>query len=382
MIPYGRQDIRQEDIEAVVEALKSDYLTTGPLVEKFEEKLCEISGAKFAVVCSNATNGLHLACKALGLEKGAKGITSAITFLASANCMEYCDLQVDFLDINPSTYCMPAEKLEEYCKIAGAPQLVIPVSFAGLTGELPQIWNLAKQYGMKVIEDAAHSIGSSYQFEGKSYQSGSCTHSDLAVYSFHPVKNITTGEGGAVLTNDSELAEKVRLLRSHNMQRNVDPAQPWYYEMQNPGFNYRLTDIQAALGISQLNRLQEIKAQRNEIVRQYNSAFRDLTEITTPDYPQDQHPCPHIYPILVKSGAARRRELQSLLLENEVGTQVHYFPVHLQPYYSKKYGYSVGKCPVAEQYYEQTLSLPLFAALGAEQVEKIISLVREFFSEE
>ena len=320
-IPYSRQSISEEDINAVVEVLRSDWLTQGPKVREFEEALAHECGAKHCVVVANGTMALHLACLALGVGPGDLGITSPITFLASANCIAYCGGRVDFADIDPTTLCLSPERVEEYCKTVAVPKVVIPVDFAGVPADLPSFKKLSEKYGFKLIEDAAHSLGSTYQHEGRTYACGSCAHTDLAILSFHPVKTITTGEGGAVLTNDDALADKLQVLASHGVVRDPsrfvnDPSSfaaasnlqpptssnlhlssasnlqpptsnclPYYYEMQSLGFNARITDIQCALGLSQLKRLKEFKAKRQEIVRLYNDAFKDLAENGTVTLP-------------------------------------------------------------------------------------------------
>ncbi|MEI6315645.1 MAG: aminotransferase class I/II-fold pyridoxal phosphate-dependent enzyme, partial [Syntrophus sp. (in: bacteria)] len=259
-ISYGHQSVSEEDIEAVAEVLRSPFLTTGPVAAEFESSLCELTGAKHAIVCSNGTTALHLACLGLGIAKDDLGITSPITFLASANCVEFCGGRSDFVDIDPETLCLSPVKLEAYCKNVAVPKVVIPVDFAGVPADLPTIHTLSKKYGFRTIEDAAHSIGSSYEFDGHQISCGACVHSDLAIFSFHPVKTITCGEGGAVMTNDDKMAERIRLMRSHGIERRIDLLTkndgPWYHEMTDLSYNCRITDFQCALGKSQLKRLQ------------------------------------------------------------------------------------------------------------------------------
>ena len=254
-IPYGRQSIDDDDVYSVVKTLRSEFLTTGPNVEEFESGLCELTGAKHAIACSNGTAALHLACLALGIGENSLCVTSPITFLSSANCVEFCNGRVDFIDIDPNTLCLSSDRLEEYCQDVAVPDLVIPVDFAGVPADLPAKKALADKYGFKIIEDAAHSIGSTYTHNGTTYHCGGCAHSDMAIFSFHPVKTVTTGEGGAVLTNDDEMAEKIRQMRSHGIMRDSDLSGrndgPWYYEMADLNFNSRITDFQCALGKSQ-----------------------------------------------------------------------------------------------------------------------------------
>lgn len=286
MIPYGRQTIDDSDKKAVMDILDSDFLTCGPAVEAFEIKLCEVTGAKYAVACANGTAALHLACMALGIKKGDLGITSPITFLASANCVEFCGGSIDFVDIDSDTLCISVSGIEQYCKNGKRPAVVIPVDFAGVLADLPAIWDLAKTFGFKVIEDAAHALGSTYTHKGDTFQCGSCAHSDLAIFSFHPVKTITTGEGGAIVTNDEALAQRLRLLRNHGMTK--DPSVltrndgAWYYEMHELGYNYRITDIQCALGLSQMDKLDAFKKRRQEIVKCYNDHFKSNEQLILP----------------------------------------------------------------------------------------------------
>jgi UDP-4-amino-4,6-dideoxy-N-acetyl-beta-L-altrosamine transaminase len=379
MIPYGRQSISQHDIDAVARVLESDFLTTGPAVAAFEQKLCDLTGAKYAVACSNGTTALHLACLALDIGKDDLGVTSPITFLASANCIEFCGGKVDFVDIDPKRLCLSPEKLEEYCATVAVPKVVIPVDFAGVPADLPAIHALSKRFGFRTIEDAAHSLGSTYAKDGKTYQCGSCAHSDLAIFSFHPVKTITTGEGGAVLTNDKQLAEKLILFRSHGMTK--DPKiitrndGPWYYEMHELGYNYRITDIQCGLGLSQLNRLDEFKKRRQEIVRMYNTNFSDKPGLLLPPWPADTDPCFHLYPIRFKAGSKMRLRAFEELKKQDIHAQVHYMPVYWQPYYRDKYGYAPGKCPMSEKYYEGCLSLPLYPGMSDEDAQAVIDTV-------
>ncbi len=375
MIPYGRQHITNDDIASVVAVLKSDYLTTGPLVTAFENALSRLTGAKHVVVCSNGTTALHLACLSLGICKGELGVTSPITFLASANCIEYCGGHADFTDINPESLCLDPNALEEYCKSGNIPKVVIPVSYAGIPADLPAIKALSGKYGFKIIEDAAHAIGSTYKFKGKTFQSGSCAHSDLAVFSFHPVKTITTGEGGAVLTNSDKLAERLRRLRSHGMAKDIPIAKkaPWYYEMPEIGFNYRITDIQCALGLSQVKRIARIKKERQALVKTYNKAFQRMAGFITPPWPKGTSPCYHLYPVQFTGGERVRSAVYNALLKAGIQSQVHYIPVYWQPYYAKKYGYKIGMCPNAENYYRGCLSLPLFPGLTAFLQKKVIS---------
>lgn len=381
-IPYGRQTVSEEDIQAVCRALREDLLTTGPLVNEFERRLCEITGAGYAVACSSGTAALHIACMAMDVSKGDVGLTSPISFLASANCIEYCGARADFVDIDPDSLCISPGNLEAYCRTHGVPKVVIPVSFAGTAQDLPAIYALGKQYGFRVIEDAAHALGSVYSSDGQTHSCGSCAHSDMAVFSFHPVKTVTSGEGGAVMTNDPVLAAKLRQLRNHGVARGAaldsDPARnaeddgPWYYEMEELGYNYRITDFQSALGISQLNKLETFREQRRMIAGKYNEAFKGIDALILPPSGLETDACPHLYPIQFSGGPPVRKFVYHHLKEKKIFTQVHYIPIYRQPYYSQKYQYAKGRCPAAETYYSRCLSLPLFPAMSPKEVCRVI----------
>ncbi len=374
-LPYGCQNLDNRDIEAVTDVLNSSFLTTGPSVEAFETELCQLTGAEYAVVCSNGTAALHLACMAAGVSNLDLGVTSPISFLASANCIEYCKGQVDFIDIDPVSLCLSLDALDLYCREKNIPKIVIPVDFAGTPADLSGMKLLSEKYGFLLIEDAAHALGSTYESEGKSYACGSCVHTDMAIFSFHPVKTVTTGEGGAVMTNDATLANRLRKLRNHGMDRDKDTlAQQggWYYEMTGLGFNYRLTDIQCALGISQIAKLEEFKKKRQRIVSEYNNAFCNRDDLILPPKDLQANACPHLYPIRIKKGDILRRKVYEKLREDHIFCQIHYIPIYWQPYYVEKYGYKKGKCPIAETYYDQTLSLPLFPGMTESDVERVI----------
>ena len=375
ILNYGRQSVDDRDISAVADALETDYLTTGPRVEAFEAMLCEITGAEHCIACANGTAALHLACLALNVGKGDVGLTSPISFLASANCIEYCGGRADFIDIDPGTLCLCPQQLDLYCRENKPPKVVIPVDFAGLGADLAAIAELSKKHGFSLVEDAAHALGSFYQAEGERYACGSCTHTDLAVFSFHPVKTITTGEGGAVMTNDRSLAERVRCLRNHGMVRHDALLQQhggWAYEMSSLGFNYRITDIQCALGVSQLSRLDRFTNRRRQIVSMYNHAFSKHDNLVLPHQDLALNACPHLYPIRLKDGAAKRRQVYERLKADNIFCQVHYIPIYFQPYYADKYGYAKGRCPQAERYYSQALSLPLFPAMSDRDALRVI----------
>lgn len=380
-IPYGRQSISDQDIKAVASVLKSDWLTQGPLVDQFEEAIANYCGAKQAVAVSNGTAALHIACLALGVGEGDFVWTSPNTFVASANCALYCGAQVDFVDICPDTYNLSvdklAEKLEQAEKLGKLPKVVIPVHFSGQSCDMQGIKALADRYGFKIIEDASHAIGGTYQ-GGKI---GSCQYSDITVFSFHPVKVVTSGEGGMCLTNDEELARKLKLFRTHGITK--DPAQmttqdegAWYYEQIALGLNYRITDMQCALGLSQLNLLDEFVEKRNALARRYNEALADLP-LKLPLVTENNYSAFHLYMIQVLPEASlSRRELFDHLRANNIGVNVHYIPVHTQPYY-QKLGFKQGDFPCSEAYYSQAITLPLFPGLTNEGFDRITSVLHE-----
>lgn len=400
-IPYGRQSIDEHDIQAVVDVLRGDWLTCGPAVTQFEDVVREYIGVKHAIAVSNGTAALHLCCMALDIQPGDVGLTSPLTFLASANCIAYCGGHPDFVDVDPGSYCLSPARLEEYIGKNGVPKVVIPVDFAGVPADLPRIYELAKKHGFSVIEDAAHSIGSSYMHEGESVRCGACAHSDLAIFSFHPVKTVTAGEGGMVLTNDDTLAHRVRMLASHGMERdlsvfepwNIDSRTgslldakttadfssekaPWLYQQQALGYNYRITDIQCALGTSQFRKLDQIIKRRREIVARYQQAFEKNNALICPTCPSGSDPAYHLYVLRFEKGTdAVRVEACSTLRQNGIFAQVHYIPVYLQPWYQREYGYELGKCPETEAIYENCLSIPLYPSMHDEEVEKVIDII-------
>ena len=376
MIPYGRQNINDIDIASVIEILRSDWLTQGPVVEKFECALAGYVGATCAVGASNATAALHLACRALNLGPGDLLWTSPNTFLASANCALYCGASVDFVDIDPNTYNMCpialAEKLKNAEKIGQLPKIIIPVHFAGQSCDMKQIAALAKKYSCAVIEDASHAIGADYE----NTKVGSCLYSDITVFSFHPVKIITTGEGGMTTTNNENLAEKMRYLRSHGMTRNANhmtkPSEgAWYYQQIDLGYNYRLTDIQSALGLTQLTRIEAFIKRRRYLAHRYHQILADLP-ITLPLYHQLNKSSWHLYPIQVNE----RKKIFDLLRKNNIGVNVHYIPVHTQPHYQAM-GFKIGDFPNAEFYYSQAISLPMYFDLSDEDQDKVITVIKE-----
>lgn len=381
MIPYGKQYLSADDFASVHSALESPHLTVGPRIRQFEDALEKLTGAKHAIACANGTAALHLACLAAGIAAGDRVLTSPITFVASGNCAEFCGGLVDFIDIDPHTLCLSPTLLKRYCETGAIPTLVIPVDFAGVPAALPEIYELSRHHGFRVIEDAAHSIGSTYTHNGVEYQCGSCAHSDMAIFSFHPVKTVTTGEGGAVLTNDDELAQRLRSFRAHGIERAPERMTrwdgPWYYEMQSLGFNYRITDFQCALGLSQLTQLDNFKQKRAAIVDEYRAIFSHDTRLIVPELQADSSPCYHLFPLQFAEGPARRLDMYTHLLQRGIQTQVHYIPVYWHPYYKTKYGYPEGYCPAAEKYYSGCLSLPLYPAMSRPEIDHVVSCVLE-----
>lgn len=381
-IPYGRQDISEEDIQAVVEVLHSDWLTQGPAVPRFEKSVAEYCGVAHALAMNSATSALHMACLALGLGKDDVLWTSPITFVASANCGLYCGAKVDFVDIDPRTYNMSVaaltHKLEVADKQGKLPKVVVPVHFAGQSCEMREIKALADRYGFRIIEDASHAIGGKYLEE----PIGNCRYSDITIFSFHPVKIITTAEGGMALTNDAGLAAKMALLRSHGITR--DAAQmthasdgPWYYQQIELGYNYRMTDMQAALGTSQMSRLDEFVSRRHNIAVRYDELLAGLP-VTTPWQHPDSYSGLHLYPIRLKLGQITKthREIFDHLRAHDIGVNLHYIPVHTQPYY-QALGFKLGDFPEAEKYYSEAISLPIYSSFSEQQQNRVIQMLKE-----
>jgi UDP-4-amino-4,6-dideoxy-N-acetyl-beta-L-altrosamine transaminase len=377
MIPYGRQSIEQADIDAVVSVLQSDFLTQGPKVPLFEKNVSNYCYAKYAVALNSATSALHVACLALGLKNGDSLWTSPNTFVASANCGVYCGAKVDFVDIDPNTFNMCVNELEKKLEIAkqrdNLPKIVIPVHFAGQSCDMKRIHELSVEYGFKVIEDASHAIGAKYL--GKPV--GSCHYSDISIFSFHPVKIITTAEGGVALTNNRDLEEKMKLYRSHGVTRDsqymTKPSEgSWYYQQIDLGFNYRMTELQAALGISQMERLDEFVETRHELQKRYDMLLAGLP-LTCPYQSEDSYSALHLYPIQLELRKINKK--RSLIFERlragGIGVNIHYIPVHMQPYYQQM-GFKKGDFVNAEAYYEKAVSLPLFAGMTFEQQDQVV----------
>jgi UDP-4-amino-4,6-dideoxy-N-acetyl-beta-L-altrosamine transaminase len=381
MIPYGRQEITQADIEAVVSVLQSDFLTQGPQVPLFEEKVAQHVGAQHALALNSATSALHIACLALGLSPGDWLWTSPVTFVASANCGLYCGAQVDFVDIDPLTYNLCPQALErkliESEKTGKLPKVVVPVHLCGQPCDMAAIHALGQRYGFKIIEDASHAIGGKYKGEFI----GNGRYSDITVFSFHPVKIITTAEGGMALTNDAELANKMALLRSHGITRDAaqmthKPDGPWYYQQIDLGFNYRMTELQAALGVSQMTRLDQYVARRHELAARYDTLLADLP-ITRPWQHPDSYSGLHLYVIRLKLGQVGNTHLQvfDALRAQSIAVNLHYIPVHTQPYYQQM-GFKVGDFPEAERYYAEAISLPMFQTLTETQQKHVVAAVQ------
>jgi UDP-4-amino-4,6-dideoxy-N-acetyl-beta-L-altrosamine transaminase len=381
-IPYARQSISEADIEAVVEVLRSDWLTQGPGIARFEQVVAAYCGARNAVAVSNGTAALHLACLALELGPGELLWTSANTFAASANCARYCGADVDFVDIDPQTYNLSIPALE--AKLAQAqragrlPKILVPVHFGGQPCDMQAIGALAARYGFRVVEDASHAVGA----ECGSARIGACTHSDIAVFSFHPVKILTTGEGGMLLTNDAALARRLRLLRTHGITRDESEMSgvsegPWYYEQVALGYNYRMTDFQAALGESQMRRLEDFLARRRELARRYDGALSGLP-LSTPAEGPGGRSAWHLYVIQLdlEALAVSRRTVFERMRAGGVQVNVHYIPVHLQPYY-RRLGFKKGDFPASERFYERALSLPLHYGLSTADQDRVCGTLRE-----
>jgi UDP-4-amino-4,6-dideoxy-N-acetyl-beta-L-altrosamine transaminase len=379
-IPYGRQEITQADVDAVVGVLKSDYLTQGPMVPRFEEAVATYCGAGHALAVNSATSALHIACLALGLGPGDRLWTTPITFVASANCGLYCGAQVDFVDIDPRTYNMCPQALErkliEAERAGSLPKIVVPVHLCGQPCAMQAIHSLAQRFGFKIIEDASHAIGGKYRGE----PIGNCRYSDITVFSFHPVKIITSAEGGMTLTNDAKLAERMGLLRSHGITRDPalmtkEPDGPWYYQQVALGFNYRMTDLQAALGGSQMARLDDYVARRHHLAKRYDQLLSELPVITPWQHPNSYSGL-HLYVIRLKLDKIARshREVFEALRGQGVGVNLHYIPVHTQPYYQGM-GFSPGQFPEAERYYAEAISLPMFPTMSEAQQDRVINAV-------
>ena len=376
LLPYGHQWIDEEDIKAVIEVLRSDWITQGPKVAEFEKEFAKYVGARYAVAVNSGTAALHAACFAAQIEKGDEVITTPITFVASANCVLYQGGTPVFADIDADTLNIDPVEIKK--KITKKTKALIPVDFTGLPVDLEKILLIAKVNNLVIIEDASHALGATY----KGSKIGNI--SDMTIFSFHPVKHITTGEGGMITTNNKEYHERLKLFRTHGITKEKDKLLncdgPWYYEMQELGYNYRLTDFQCALGLSQLKKIDRIIQRRREIVKKYNCEFKDIPEIKIPQInPIDSNPAWHIYMIqlnLERLKVGRREIFEALRAEN-IGVNVHYIPIHLQPYYQKRFGYHLGDFPRAENYYSRAITLPIFPKMSDKDINNVIKAVKK-----
>ena len=382
MIPYGKQDINQADIASVIDVLQSNFLTQGPKVPLFEKTVAEYCGVDYGVAVNSATSALHIACLSLGLGAGDWLWTSPNSFVASSNCALYCGAKIDFVDIDMQTYNLSTSELEKKLiqakKEDRLPKVVVPVHFAGQACNMKKIHSLSKEYGFKIIEDASHAIGG--QYLGKPI--GGCQYSDITVFSFHPVKIITTAEGGLATTNSIKLAQRMSLFRSHGISRDKslmtsDPDGAWSYQQVDLGFNYRMTEMQAALGISQMHRLDEFVDKRHILQERYDLLLSDLP-IITPYQDKDSYSALHLYPIQLDLNrvSKNREQIFNSLRENDVGVNVHYIPIHTQPYYHQ-FGFREGDFPNSEAYYSAAITIPLFHAMTIEEQDKIVAMLRQ-----
>jgi len=382
LIPYGKQNVNEEDIRAVIKVLQSDYLTQGPQVPLFEKKVSKYCDAKYSIAVNSATSALHISCLALGLSQNDWLWTSPNSFVASANCGIYCGAKLDFVDIDPLTYNISIELLEKKLikakKLNKLPKILIPVHFAGQSCDMKRIFELSKKYGFKIIEDASHAIGGKYL----GMPIGHCCYSDITVFSFHPVKIITTAEGGVATTNSKKLAENMQLYRSHGITRDeskmiIESEGPWYYQQISLGFNYRMNDIQAALGLSQMQKLDKFVARRHELKKRYDFLLDGLP-IIRPYQNEDCYSALHLYPIQidVRKTIKSRSEVFNKLRENGIGVNVHYIPIHSQPFF-KKLGFKEGDFPNAEKYYDNAISMPIYSSMSDTQQDQVAKKMKK-----
>ncbi len=385
-LPYSRQNIDNRDIKSVIQVLKSDFITQGPNINKFEKEFAKYVGARYAVSCATGTAALHLSCLALGLNSKSSLLTSSITFVASANCAEFLGAKVYLTDVDKDTYCMCPTSLEKLLK-KNKIDVVVPVHMSGHSSDMKKIYRLKKKYNFKIIEDSCHALGGKYN----KYKIGSCKYSDVSTFSFHPVKPITTGEGGMITTNNKQIYEKLLIYRTHgiikdqkkflNKKNAFDKkiVNRWYYEMIDLGYNYRLTDIQSALGLSQLKKLDEFTVKRNKIAKRYDEGFKKNKNIITPKVNKNINHAYHLYTILInfKKIGKTRNEIMTELFNNKIGSQVLYIPVYEQPYYNKKYKFKIKNFKNSQNYYNQALSIPIFPDLKLKEQNYIIDFVNK-----
>jgi len=371
MLPYGHQWIDEEDIKAVAEVLRSDWITQGPQVDEFEKKVAEYCGIEFAVAMSSGTAALHAACSVAGISAGDEAVTTPITFAATANAVVYCGGRPAFADISEDTVNIDVHEIEK--RLTPRTKVILPVDFAGHPADLDEIMAIARSRKLIVIEDACHALGAEY----RGRKTGSVA--DMTVFSFHPVKHITTGEGGMVMTNSVEFYQRLKTFRQHGIVRGTHAGEPWYYEIPHPGYNFRLTDFQCALGISQLKRLDSFIARRREIAAKYNQAFAELKEIVTPAEEEFVKATYHIYVIQLRTEKLKvgRKEIFEALRAENIGVNVHYLPVHLHPFYQNEFGYRQGDYPVAESYYGRAITLPLFPLMSNDEVDCVANTVKK-----
>ena len=384
-LPYGSQYIDSIDRRKIQKVLKSDFITQGPEIEKFENKFAKYVGSKYAVACASGTAALHMSCLALGINSKSNVLTSAITFVASANCAEYLGANVDFVDVDKKTFCISVSELEKKLKKKKI-NLVVPVHLSGHSSDMAKIYKLKKKYNFYIIEDSCHALGGKYN----NFKVGSCKYSDISTFSFHPVKPITTGEGGMITTNNKKIYQKLLLYRTHGINKNhmsfknkklaydkYKKPNMWYYEMDLLGFNYRITDLQAALGESQLSKINLFTKKRNQIANVYDKKFYNVKNLKTPFKSTNVHHTYHLYTILIdfKKMKITKNQLMKYLFNKGIGTQVLYIPMFLQPYYRAKYNYKSSKFPVSMKYYEQALSIPIFYTLTKKEQDYVTKII-------
>lgn len=376
MIPYGKQYIDDEDINAVIKVLKSDYLTQGPVIGEFEKEFAKFVDAKYAVAVSNGTAALHVAALAAGLKKGDAVVSTPMTFAASTNCALYCGASVNFADILPNGLINP-DLIEK--QINQNTKMMIPVDYSGHTCDWEKIKEIADKKHLNIIQDGCHALGAKY----KGSKIGACKYSDMTVFSFHPVKHITTGEGGMITTNSKELYEKLNMFRTHGITKDHEKLQnkdegPWYMEMHMLGFNYRMTEIQSALGLTQLKKCDKFVSRRREIAKIYDQELSNLKYFDTISEPQDSFSAYHLYPVLIKDKFSnKKKDIFNKLREKGLGVQVHYIPVYFHPYY-QQLGFKKGLCPVSEKFYEKEISIPMFPAMNDAQIQEVCSILKNF----